>query len=83
MSHILTSIIVGAAAGWAAGCLMKRQQSWIFNIVLGICGGSFGPWLLGFLNIETTGSFWSSLLSSIVGAVALIFIARLIFKKGK
>jgi uncharacterized membrane protein YeaQ/YmgE (transglycosylase-associated protein family) len=76
-------ILVGAAAGYIAGLIMKGGGFgfWI-NLLLGILGGFLGGWIfhaLGIPGFELIGG----LLSAIVGAVILIWIASLFTKKKK
>jgi uncharacterized membrane protein YeaQ/YmgE (transglycosylase-associated protein family) len=71
-------IIVGLIAGWAAGKIMKgRGYGVIADIVLGMLGGIIGGWVVGLLDIGGGGLIWS-ILVSILGAVILIWLARLI-----
>ena len=74
-------IIIGAIAGWLAGKIMKGGGfGLILNIVLGIIGGSVGGWIFGILGLSTEGGIIGSLITSVAGAVMILFIAGL-FKK--
>ncbi|WP_417953743.1 GlsB/YeaQ/YmgE family stress response membrane protein [Flagellimonas spongiicola] len=43
---ILYAILIGAAAGWLAGKIMKGGGfGALINIILGIVGGAVGNWL--------------------------------------
>jgi len=75
------SIIIGALAGWGAGKIMKGGGfGLLINIVLGIVGGVVGGWAFSFLGISSDGGFIGSLVTSLVGAVLILFVARLIKK---
>lgn len=75
------SIIIGALAGWGAGKIMKGGGfGLLMNIVLGIVGGVVGGWAFSFLGISSDGGFIGSLVTSLVGAVLILFVARLIKK---
>ncbi|AEA42526.1 MAG: GlsB/YeaQ/YmgE family stress response membrane protein [Fluviicola sp.] len=75
----LWALIIGGVAGWLAGAIMDSSRGGIlFNIVLGILGSFVGVWLFGLLNIFPADNIWGVLLTSTVGAVVIIVIARLI-----
>ncbi len=75
------SIIIGAFAGWLAGKIMKGGGfGLLINIVLGIIGGVVGGWIFGFLGISMGEGTVGSLVTSVVGAVLLLYVARLIKK---
>lgn len=79
--NILFTIILGALAGWIASMIMKTnmQQGLIMDIILGIAGAIVGGWAMSFLGQPgVTGFDFYSLIVSIVGAIILIFIGRLI-----
>ena len=73
-------LLIGAAAGWLAGLMMKgRGFGLIGNIVIGIIGAFIGSFLLAVFGIV----FWGilgSLLTAFIGAVALLFVIGLIKK---
>ncbi|MBO0948069.1 GlsB/YeaQ/YmgE family stress response membrane protein [Fibrella forsythiae] len=71
---ILTSILVGAVAGWLADLVFKRFSfSLLVEILLGIAGGIVGGYFFG----KSTGLI-DAILTSFVGAVILLGIAALI-----
>jgi uncharacterized membrane protein YeaQ/YmgE (transglycosylase-associated protein family) len=75
-------IIIGIAAGFAAGKIMKRGGfGLLVNLILGITGGVLGGWIFGLLGINVNhGSITGNLVMSTVGAIALLWIASL-FKR--
>lgn len=74
-------VIIGAIAGWLAGKIMKGGGfGLLMNMVLGIIGGVVGGWVFGVLGISTEGGHLGSLITSVVGAVLILFVARLIKK---
>lgn len=74
-------LIIGALAGWGAGQLMKGGGFGILvNIVLGIIGGVVGGWVFSLLGISSNGGLIGSLVTSLVGAVLILYVARLIKK---
>ena len=78
---ILWFLIIGAVAGWLAGLLMKGAGfGLLWNIIIGCVGALLGGFLFGVLGISTGGSLIGSLITAFVGAVALLYIAKLIKK---
>ena len=74
-------IIIGAVAGWGAGKIMQGGGfGLLMNIVLGIVGGVVGGWVFGLLGISSDGGLIGSLVTALVGAVLLLYVARLIKK---
>ncbi|MDH3322256.1 MAG: GlsB/YeaQ/YmgE family stress response membrane protein [Flavobacteriaceae bacterium] len=74
-------IIIGAVAGWIAGNIMKGGGFGLFiNILLGIIGGAIGGWVFGLFGLSADGGLIGSLVTSVFGAVILLYIARLIKK---
>jgi uncharacterized membrane protein YeaQ/YmgE (transglycosylase-associated protein family) len=74
-------IIIGAVAGWLAGLIFKGGGFGLFgNIIVGIVGGFIGFWLLGKLGISLGSGTISTILTSVIGAGVLLFIASL-FKR--
>ena len=81
MGSFLYSIIIGAVAGWIAGKLMKGGGFGILaNIVLGVVGGLVGNWLFNTLGVSLMPGPGGDLLTGVIGATALLFIAGLLKK---
>lgn len=77
---MIAGIIVGIIAGAIAGWIMRGEGYGFWkNLVLGLFGGLVGGWIFDLLGLE-----WGGLLgeigTAVVGAVALIWIARCISK---
>ncbi|ARK12747.1 GlsB/YeaQ/YmgE family stress response membrane protein [Fibrivirga algicola] len=71
---ILTSILVGAVAGWLADLVFKRFSfSLLVEILLGIAGGIVGGYFFG-----KSAGLLDAILTSFVGAVVILGIAALI-----
>lgn len=78
---VLYFIIIGAIAGWLAGKIMEGGGfGLVLNLVLGIIGGVVGGWVFGILGLSTEGGILGSLITSVVGAVLVLYVARLIKK---
>jgi uncharacterized membrane protein YeaQ/YmgE (transglycosylase-associated protein family) len=78
--NFLWFILLGAAAGWLAGQIMKGGGFGLLgNIVVGILGAVIGGWLAGALGIGG-GGLLGALLIATGGAVVLLFVVSLIKK---
>ena len=78
---LLIFLLVGAAAGWIAGNLMRGGGFGVIgNIVVGIIGAFLGSWLLGLLKVSIGSGLINSLVTSVIGAVVLLFVVGLIKK---
>ena len=74
-------LIIGALAGWGAGQIMKGGGfGLLMNIVLGIIVGVVGGWVFSLLGISADGGTIGSLVTALVGAVLILYVARLIKK---
>lgn len=77
-------LIVGGLIGWVASVLMgtDNRQSLVLNVVVGIAGAFLGGWLLSGLFGTSTinqGNFsMMSLIVSLIGAVALLALLKLV-----
>lgn len=78
---IISWLLVGIVAGWLAGQIMKgRGFGLVGNIVIGVVGALVGGWLAGALfNIQNpiTGFNLSTIVVAFLGAVIVLYIARL------
>ncbi|MGA9627968.1 MAG: GlsB/YeaQ/YmgE family stress response membrane protein [Bryobacteraceae bacterium] len=78
--YLLWFILIGIAAGWLAGQLMKGGgYGLIGDLVVGVIGAFLGGWLLGLLGI-VPGGLIGRLVTATIGAVVLLFLVRLIKK---
>lgn len=78
---LLYALLIGGAAGWLAGKIMKGGGFGVLiNIVLGIIGGIVGNWAFGALGISVSDGIIGDLITGLVGAVIVLFVAGL-FKK--
>lgn len=76
-------ILIGAAAGYLAGRVMRGSGfGALINILLGIGGAVVGGWAFGILGLSSTGGLIGNLVVSFVGAVIILFVASLFKGKG-
>ena len=78
---IIAFLVLGGVAGWIASMMMStdRQQGILGNIIVGIVGALIGGLVFNlFGSVGVTGFNVYSLIVSIVGAVVLLWLARLV-----
>ena len=80
---IIIFLAIGAIAGWLAGLIFKGGGfGLLWNIIIGIVGGIIGGWLLGpFFYGIISEEIIAGILTAVVGAIILLWIASLISKK--
>ena len=73
-------IVIGAIAGFIANLIMGTREGVIMTVILGIVGAVVGGWLAGvFLNLkDPTGINIETIVVSVVGAVIVVFVVRLL-----
>jgi len=75
-------ILIGVAAGYLAGKVMKGKGfGLVLNLILGVVGSFVGGLIFGVLRIAVGGSFIGSLITAFVGAALLIFIGNILHGK--
>ena len=78
---IIIYLLIGAAAGWVAGKLMRGGGfGLLVNIIVGIIGGFLGGWIMSFFTTDT-GSYAWQFVVSVIGAVVFLFILSLFKRK--
>ena len=79
--NILWTLIIGLVVGAIAKLLMpgKDPGGFIITILLGIAGAFVGTWIGRIFAGENYAAGW---IMSVVGAIILLFLYRLLFKRG-
>lgn len=79
---LIATLILGGLAGWITGMLMKSTYGLLGNIILGIVGGIVGGFLMSLITgVDlVNGLNLTSLIVSVLGAAAVVAIARLLRK---
>lgn len=73
-------LIVGGVSGWLAGQIMKGGGfGLIGNVVIGLIGGFVGGLLFSLVGLASVGLL-GEILTSVVGAIVLIYVVRLLKK---
>lgn len=76
-------VIIGIVAGFLAGKIMRGGGFGLpLNLLIGIIGGVLGGWVFGLVGIATTGLL-GSLITSVVGAILLLWIVSMFNKPKK
>ena len=79
---IFGTLLIGAVAGWIAEKLTGSSMGLIMNIIVGIIGSFIGGFLANAAGIQLGemfhGWFWGNVLVSVVGAVILILVVKLL-----
>jgi uncharacterized membrane protein YeaQ/YmgE (transglycosylase-associated protein family) len=72
-------ILIGLAAGWLAGQLMRGGGFGVVgDIIVGVIGALLGGFLFRTLGVSTGGGLLGALMVATIGAIVLIFLLRLI-----
>lgn len=76
--YIIWYIAIGLLAGYAAAKIMRGRGYGLFvNLIIGIIGSVLGGWLFALFGVVYIG-FVGSLITSVVGAILLLWIASLL-----
>jgi len=77
--EFLWFILIGLAAGWLAGQLMKGGGfGTVGDIVVGVIGALIGGFLFRSLGVSAGGGLLGALIVATVGALVLLFLLRLV-----
>ena len=78
--NIVFFLLIGGMAGWLAGKIMKGRGLGVWaNIAVGVVGALLGGSVFDQLGIQMQGPI-GQLLTATVGAVALLWLAKLVDK---
>jgi uncharacterized membrane protein YeaQ/YmgE (transglycosylase-associated protein family) len=76
MFDLIYFLLIGLAAGWLAGKVMKGHSfGLVGNLVVGVIGAVLGGFLFGLLGLLAVGLI-GSLVSATVGAIVLLFLLQ-------
>jgi uncharacterized membrane protein YeaQ/YmgE (transglycosylase-associated protein family) len=80
--HILIFLLIGLAAGWAAGKVLKgRDFGLVGNLIIGCIGALLGGFLFAVLQISIGGNaIITSLIAAFVGAIVLLLLLPILHK---
>ena len=80
MINWIVVIIVGAIIGWVASKIMRTRQGLLVDIIVGIAGALLAGLLFGRATLASGSFDVVSLLWSLLGAVILLAVFKLIFR---
>lgn len=76
MFDLIYFLLIGLAAGWLAGKIMKGQSFGLLgNLVVGVIGAVLGGLLFRLVGFAAIGLI-GSLITATVGAIVLLFILQ-------
>jgi uncharacterized membrane protein YeaQ/YmgE (transglycosylase-associated protein family) len=79
--ELLWFILIGLAAGWLAGQIMKGGGfGLIGDLIVGVIGALIGGFVFRSLGVSAGGGLLGSLIVATIGAILLILLLRLIKK---
>jgi uncharacterized membrane protein YeaQ/YmgE (transglycosylase-associated protein family) len=79
--NLLLFVVVGVAAGFLAGKIMKGSGfGLVGDLVVGVVGSFVGVWLYGVLGVAV-GGVLGLLVASVVGALLLLYVLRLVRRR--
>jgi uncharacterized membrane protein YeaQ/YmgE (transglycosylase-associated protein family) len=79
--EILWSILIGIAAGWLAGFVMKtRGIGLVGYLVVGVLGALLSGWVLGVLGFVMV-TLVARLVGATIGAIVLIGLVKFLRRK--
>jgi uncharacterized membrane protein YeaQ/YmgE (transglycosylase-associated protein family) len=80
---LILSLVMGFIVGVITGFLMKSNYPWYIDVILGIIGSIVGGWLSSLLfGVDfTTGFNLTTLVVSVIGAVIVVALYRLIRRR--
>jgi len=79
--NIILFLLIGIAAGWLAGQIMKGKGfGLVGNLIVGVVGALLGGYIFGALGVSAYGLI-GSLISALVGAIILLWIIGMVKKK--
>lgn len=76
----LSFLLVGLIAGWVANQIMRRENTLVMNLVIGVVGAYLGAFLFRLLGLASTG-FVGALVVATVGSVVLLAIVGAVQKR--
>lgn len=80
--EIIQTIFFGAVCGYIASRLLGGEGfGFLGNIIIGIVGGVIGSWLFNLLKIELMEGLVGNFISSVGGAILLIFLLKFLNTK--
>ena len=81
LQAIVIMLVIGAAAGWLAGAILKGGgMGLVGNIIVGVIGSVLGGIIFQAVGISIGGGLIGAIISATVGAIVLLLLLGLIKK---
>ncbi len=82
MMGFLWFILIGLAAGWLAGRVMRGSSfGAVGDIAVGVVGALIGGFLFRTLGLSLRGGLLGSLVVATIGAVLLLYLLRVVERR--
>ena len=85
MVNFIVWLIVGAIIGWVASMIMRTRGGLLLDIIVGIVGAFIAGLvltpLLGIGTINQGNFSFAALIVSLLGAIILLLVVKLIFRR--
>lgn len=79
--YLLWEILIGIAAGYLAGQIVKgRGMGVLMDLIVGIVGAILGGWIFGLIGLASYGLI-GQLVVATVGAVVLLLLIRAVRRR--
>jgi uncharacterized membrane protein YeaQ/YmgE (transglycosylase-associated protein family) len=79
ITAIILTIVIGAAAGWLAGQIVKGFGfGFVGNVVIGIVGAVIAGFVLPRAGLAIGGGVVAAIINATIGAVILLLLIRVI-----
>ena len=79
--HILWFVLIGLAAGFLAGQIMKGSGfGLVGNLIVGVLGAVVGGFLFSLLGFKSS-TLLGALITATVGAIVLLFLLGIVSKR--
>ena len=76
---LIWMIIIGGAAGWLTGVVVKgKGYGCIGNVVVGIVGSVIGGWLFHLIPLQPLPGLIGAMITAVIGAVVLTAVLQLL-----
>jgi uncharacterized membrane protein YeaQ/YmgE (transglycosylase-associated protein family) len=86
LGDVIVYLVVGLIAGFLASrVVFGKGRGWLMDIVIGIVGAIIGGWLAAQLHISVNlgPSILNQIIIAFVGALILLLIWRVLFRRNK
>jgi len=80
IQNLITTIAVGAVAGWIASLILKRGLGLLATIIVGVVGALVGSYLFHVFGISVGSGIAAAIISAVAGSVVVLVLLGLLKK---